>query len=427
MPGLEAVVQACVLRSDASVSVERLRRSEIPARVHGVHARDVRSLSLRSADVVEEEPLGWSSRSSWEFKAAPAIVPKRGAVIVCLGDVKAVVLTDRCVFFETHLAHVQDDVEWIAKACQPENEQEKTEWEIRVLEAIIRNVDLRFSRKAMLFQSSVEFLLKKMNMDLEKPQMKYLASLKHAIVNLEMQVRETREAVFNCLSNEEDMLGLLISEKQRRNSNDLEMDLHAPIELMLETYHRRLALIQQQLTNLLYQIASQQEMATMNLDLFRNRLIRMNVYMGILSVSLTCSTTISSIFGMNLTSGVEHHPRAFFVISLFSTGLMATMASYLMMSIKLMREDVIRDLSSGKDEAYQRLFGTHIALIEQTLWSIAFNEKEVEKSTFRRKLSERAGFEISDQDMCLILDIIEQNKEINAPLKRPNGSSNKTR
>ena len=62
-------------------------------------------------------------------------------------------------------------------------------------------------------------------------------------------------------------------------------------------------------------IQATQELLTISLDNHRNRLIQLNVTLAMLSCGVAMSTTITSMFGMNLSSGLEHHPSAFFMVS----------------------------------------------------------------------------------------------------------------
>ncbi len=45
----------------------------------------------------------------------------------------------------------------------------------------------------------------------------------------------------------------------------------------------------------------------------RNRIIRMNLYMEISTLGVTFAACASSIFGMNLNSGIEEDPYAFYL------------------------------------------------------------------------------------------------------------------
>ena len=45
----------------------------------------------------------------------------------------------------------------------------------------------------------------------------------------------------------------------------------------------------------------------------------MNLYMEILTLGVTFAACTSSIFGMNLNSGIEENPFAFYLVTLFIT------------------------------------------------------------------------------------------------------------
>ncbi len=47
----------------------------------------------------------------------------------------------------------------------------------------------------------------------------------------------------------------------------------------------------------------------------RNRIIRMNLFMEMCMLGVTFGACVGSIFGMNLNSGIEEHPYAFFLVS----------------------------------------------------------------------------------------------------------------
>jgi len=50
-------------------------------------------------------------------------------------------------------------------------------------------------------------------------------------------------------------------------------------------------------------------------DSQRNRLMRMSLVVSLGAVSTAATATGASLFGMNLTSGFEAHPLAFYVVS----------------------------------------------------------------------------------------------------------------
>ena len=54
--------------------------------------------------------------------------------------------------------------------------------------------------------------------------------------------------------------------------------------MMVEAYHRRLVLIKHQVTFLMQRVKSTQEVTAIRIDVARNRIIRTNLHMTMLSV-----------------------------------------------------------------------------------------------------------------------------------------------
>lgn len=52
-------------------------------------------------------------------------------------------------------------------------------------------------------------------------------------------------------------------------------------------------------------IEGKQELAAISMDNYRNKILNLNLSLGIAEVSLALGTFFTGIFGMNLTSGLE--------------------------------------------------------------------------------------------------------------------------
>jgi magnesium transporter len=72
---------------------------------------------------------------------------------------------------------------------------------------------------------------------------------------------------------------------------------------------------------LLGRLESKREFVALALAGYRNRMVRMNVHLGIFGLSLAVGTTLSGFFGMNLVSGLEESPMMFYyVVGAAATG-----------------------------------------------------------------------------------------------------------
>lgn len=179
---------------------------------------------------------------------------------------------------------------------------------------------------------------------------------------LEMNVKGAIRCITDLLENDEDMNNLLLTEQSiaRKNNEVLDIESHASVELLLEEYGRQLNSILLEIDYLLQRVQSKQDILALSMDAYRNRMIRMNLYLSIAGVSLGFGTgkirkqadatiiafmfaqcmflmtfclAVAGFFGMNLISGLEEAPGVFEMVilssCLFGGGFMGGCVSYL--------------------------------------------------------------------------------------------------
>lgn len=94
------------------------------------------------------------------------------------------------------------------------------------------------------------------------------------------------------------------------------------VELLIEEYYKKVEEISNEIAQLQRNIANTQEVIQMSLSRNRNDLMRLNLYISLLSMGFAAGSLISGIFGMNLmrltalihnsfVSGLEGHPTMF--------------------------------------------------------------------------------------------------------------------
>jgi magnesium transporter len=88
------------------------------------------------------------------------------------------------------------------------------------------------------------------------------------------------------LDDEEDMLGLLLAEQRavKDRGEEIKFERNESVELLVEEYARQLNNIFYETSYLLQKIQSKQEMIAISLDANRNRMIRMNIYLSIVTM-----------------------------------------------------------------------------------------------------------------------------------------------
>ena len=65
-------------------------------------------------------------------------------------------------------------------------------------------------------------------------------------------------------------------------------------------------------------IEGKQELAAISMDNYRNKILKLDLSLGIAEVSIALGTFFTSIFGMNLMSGLETTPYIFYGMSIMA-------------------------------------------------------------------------------------------------------------
>ena len=174
-----------------------------------------------------------------------------------------------------------------------------------------------------------------------------------------MNVKGALRCITELLSNDEDLLDLLLTEKAIAKSEDrtLPIESHANVEMILEEYARQLNSTLLEIDYMLQRVQSKQDMLALQLDAYRNRMIRMNLYLSMGGISMGFGTAgkffiwvhrvllrrpcpvhfacllcaaVAGFFGMNVINGLENADGVFNVIVASSTmiGLAFTAACY---------------------------------------------------------------------------------------------------
>lgn len=102
---------------------------------------------------------------------------------------------------------------------------------------------------------------------------------------------------FAIVNSQEDMLEMFLTQKERRFGALPPLKMHEECELLLESYVRELTHLNLTALALRKKIQNSQDLVNIALDNYRNRMIKINVNLGVATVSLatgTCGTSFSS-------------------------------------------------------------------------------------------------------------------------------------
>ena len=107
-----------------------------------------------------------------------------------------------------------------------------------------------------------------------------------------MNCKGALNCITDLLSNDEDMISLLLTEKANAKAKNevLPVESHEKVELLLEEYARQLKTVLLEIGYLLQRVQSKQDMMALQLDAYRNRMIRMNLYLSMGAISMGFGT-----------------------------------------------------------------------------------------------------------------------------------------
>jgi len=244
------------------------------------------------------------------------------------GSIRAVVGTESAMIFDAHNLDIQHFAKSLSDSIQGQDfngvREHDQPFELRFLEEVLQETCDSFSRRVRLYEPIVDqFLGRVANEVFSDSGVHQLVPLKDSLQGFEILVKQSLQCLTDLLNNDEDMLALLITEQSEAQSKGLEVDYseHDDVELMLEEYARQLNNILYEINFLLQRLQSKQEFVQLALAGYRNRLIRMELYLGIGGISLGIGTTVAGYFGMNLTHGLEENAVAFPLVVL-GTGIL---------------------------------------------------------------------------------------------------------
>jgi len=317
---------------ERSLSAQELRR------ITGVHNRDLRVLSERGGE------------------AFRALIQPRGhhAVLLRMGMFRAVLTAERFLMFRAsepaklfarqHLLPIvertvgQQPELPVAGEAPPggaatldRGEGMRPALEMECLAAVLGVTQRRLKRRAQCFGPVVERLLDQVVSEQPEEALRELLSVQRALSELERGCESVVHCIDGVLQNDEEMLSLLLTAKRGLPEGTLPPSSHHDkVEALLESYHYSFKEVSDQLFLNLRAIEATQRAVQISLESKRTRLLNLNVHVSIATVSLASVATVSSIFGMNLHSGLEEVPGLFALATSSSLVLAATVyATYL--------------------------------------------------------------------------------------------------
>jgi len=240
-----------------------------------------------------------------------------------------------------------------------------------------------------------------------------LLMLSNSLSALEVDVRRHEACLESVLSSDEDMAAMYLSHR-RDSGSDRKVSDHQDVELLLESFGMQLEDLRDRIQKLQESVVTHSKMEQMILTSERNRIMRLELLMGMGTSSLTVSTVLAGFFGMNLCIGLEEVPGLFWLVMSGSTAFSFAFFRMLIGGVRryhsaqrehLSEVRAFRGALEKEDQEY---------LIMRRSRRTPRRLDEDEEGMSRQDLQERlaqAGFRLDDSELDLLWETLDTNQD----------------
>ncbi|KAJ3309497.1 magnesium ion transporter [Boothiomyces sp. JEL0838] len=254
----------------------RLKYSDFTLQTQRLYKKDLAHIGLKLRDVRSLD------------NALPTILPRKLAILVNMGQYRGIIKHDEELPLELHVLEYI-----IAQVCM--------------------DLEQEYSKELPLANKCISSIGKFTITDL-----KLVLQMKNRLNESKHKVEAVLLALQRVLDNDEDMIQMYISEKHVNQSRDVED--HQEVELLFENYYYRLQELLIRYQALLKRISSTEEIVNLEKSIRRNEILLFELQVTSCALVFSFGAFIASIFGMNLVSGFESNPTAFYSVLLFVSG-----------------------------------------------------------------------------------------------------------
>ena len=399
--------------------------------------RDLVSLDLASSTTAVT-----AQRKRRHGNSLTAILPRTDSILLSFGNVRAVAGRDHVYIMEAHTKVAQNFAKELQEVLSTANTKSKSPTllllqddeddppELVFLEFVLKDTVETYMRRIQLLEPIVDDFLSRVSTTqvFTEEGVHQLVPLKDTLQRFELRVKQSLDCLKELLNDDDEMLKLLLTEQAeaRESGVPVHHDRHQAVELLVGIYARQLANLLQEVDYLLGRVQSKQEFVTLALAAYRNRLVRMNVNIGIVGVSTAITTTIAGLFGMNLVSGLEDSSVAFVAVAGGSTVLSMAVAAqfYHFMSGRVMQQQAAKSLQANKTltKALSDMVALDYAFKKMMLYNATFNKTEFQKVLSEARLSQK----VTTEEIDLLFEILDTTKDDHLSLEdfHPSSTTN---
>jgi magnesium transporter len=245
----------------------------------------------------------------------PAILSREKCIIIDISDIHCIITADKM-----YLLRMRDEeldstmVLEIQHAIKNKKEystysMNTQPFELHVLEVLLDRVNESVEREYSRFTSQYKLIVDHPDLAISEEKLHELLQLKHRLNRLSTFIDEVYNSISTLLSNDQDMANMYLTNKTKGVANNAQD--HEEVEMLLETYFSQFEDCMNRTKEIILGIKSTQDFLSVSLDSVRNKMMQVELKLGIASFAVSVGTFIVGIFGMNLISYLEQTPYMF--------------------------------------------------------------------------------------------------------------------
>ena len=195
-------------------------------------------------------------------------------------------------------------------------------FEVLALEGMLHYMHEQLQAELGAVETAVYSLLESLERgDPTESQLRALLSYSKKLGAFAYDIGELKGSLDQLLQSDEDMAAMYLSDTRAGIGGRVQN--HQEMEILLENYTRRIEETRNSVAELQGFIGATEAYLKIRYDGQRNKIMRQTLVLSMATFSMGCGTAASSLFGMNLMSGVEHHPHMFMWVtaSIFSSSV----------------------------------------------------------------------------------------------------------
>ena len=226
-----------------------------------------------------------------------------------------------------------------------------------------------------------------------------LSALKKSIFAHNQGIHAIINALKELLKNDRDMADMYLS---RAVSDE---DDHEEVEFLLEAYVSDLSEIEMKSSGMIAHIEDTMQILELHLNSRRNHIIKLSLIMESLAVTTGTGAFIGSIFGMNLLSGLENHPAAFYyVLSATATLMLSVLTIFWLRFRKVILASPVA--TPGQHSALKHFF-SYIEVIEA---KVRLTDS-ISRTEFEAIVNSVIGNSVDPKEIDIFFKVLDGNRD----------------